>query len=296
MGRDLADQYQEARDVFKEADEALGWSLSGLIFDGPDSELTLTAHAQPAILTTSIAAYRAAESVHGALAPKFFAGHSLGEYTALVASGVLKLGDAVRLVARRGELMQSEVPEGHGAMAAILGMSASDVEQVCADAAQGAVVAAANINTPAQIVISGEAAAVERASKMAIERGAAKAVPLKVSAPFHCSLMRPVADELKAEFDKIEWREPSAPIVANLTAEPLTSPDAIREALYGQTFSAVRWSDDVLAIKNGGVSTFIEFGPGNVLTGMMKRIDRAIKAASVAHVSDMEGAFALIGG
>jgi [acyl-carrier-protein] S-malonyltransferase len=289
MGKDFYDSGGAAGDAFREADEALGFSLSGVIFGGTEEELTQTAVTQPAILTVSVAIMRAVCEELGKngkkLEPAFYAGHSLGEYTALVASGALPLADAVRLVRKRGELMQSAVPLGHGAMSAVMGLDVDSLGEICKEA--GGVCSPANANAPGQVVISGEALAVERAGVLAKERGALKVIPLKVSAPFHCELMRPVADKLDAEFRKIEWRDPSAPIVANADSSFLVSSDAIQKALYRQTYSPVLWADGVRAMESAGASLFLEFGPGSVLSGLIKRTCKGKKTVAVNKLADV---------
>lgn len=288
MGKDFYDGYASSRAVFDEADDALGFSLSGVIFNGPDDELVKTAFTQPAILTASVAVLRAVEDVlDGPLCPAFLAGHSLGEYTALVVSGTLSLGDAVKLVHKRGALMQEAVPFGEGAMSALLGLDLGAVREICDEASQGQVCSPANVNAPTQIVISGEAPAVERAGVLAKERGASKVIPLKVSAPFHCALMRPVADKLRAEFGGLAWHEPKIPVIANVDASPLRSVTAIQEAIYAQTYSSVMWADGVLAMEGGGVDAFLEMGPGNVLSGLIKRICKGKKTSPTGKVSDI---------
>lgn len=296
MGRDFYDAYAESRAAFDEADEALGFSLSGVIFGGPEEELVKTAVTQPAILTASVAVLRAAEKELGAsLAPAFLAGHSLGEYTALVAAGTLSLGDAVKLVHKRGALMQEAVPLGQGAMAAILGLDMAAVRAVCEEAAQGQVCSPANVNAPTQIVISGEAPAVERAGALAKERGASKVIPLKVSAPFHCALMRPVADKLRAEFPSLAWRDPKVPVVANLDAKPRGTVAEVQDAIYAQTYSPVLWADSALAMEAAGVDTFLEFGPGNVLSGLIKRICKGKRTVSASKIEDIGKVVELLG-
>lgn len=297
MGRDFFETYAPAKAAFKEADEALGYALSNVIFEGPEDELTKTAVTQPAILVTSIAIYRSfIEETGRTLAPAFFAGHSLGEYTALVAAGALELGDAVRLVAKRGALMQQAVPVGHGAMAAIIGLDFEAVSAICRDSEQGGVVSPANVNAPTQIVISGDKGAVERASALAKERGAGKVIPLKVSAPFHCSLMRSVADKLQEEFRKVSWNAPSSPIAANVDATFISSAAGVRDALYRQTYSPVLWTNGVDAMVSAGVDTFVEFGPGNVLSGLVRRTSKTAKTASVSKTSDIAKAIEAIDG
>ena len=295
MGKDFYDGYAESRAVFEEADEALGFSLSNVIFNGPEDELVKTAITQPAILTTSVAVLRAVEKEFGKpLVPAFLAGHSLGEYTALVATGVLSLGDAVKLVHKRGALMQEAVPLGVGAMSALLGLDLEAVRAVCEEASQGQVCSPANVNAPTQIVISGEAPAVERAGVLAKERGASKVILLKVSAPFHCALMRPVADKLKAEFSSMTWHDPKAPVIANVDSSQLRTVDEIQSAIYAQTYSPVLWAAGALAMEAAGVEAFFEFGPGNVLSGLIKRICKGKKTNSTSKVEDIGKALALL--
>jgi [acyl-carrier-protein] S-malonyltransferase len=297
MGRDFYEAFEVSRSSFEEADDALGFRLSKVIFEGPDDELVKTAFTQPAILVAGIAILRAVEREFGRRAePVFYAGHSLGEYTALAASGALTLSDAARLVHKRGALMQEAVPLGAGAMSAIMGLGMEAVVSVCAEAGEDGVCSPANVNSPGQIVISGSAAAVSRAGELAKKHGASRVIPLKVSAPFHCALMRPVADKLKEEFDSCEWRAPSAPIIANADAAPKTAAGEIRSALYEQTYKPVLWSDGVLAMKDGGAERFAEFGPGNVLSGLIKRTVKGAEAISVNKVSDMGNALAFLEG
>lgn len=292
MGKDFFEEYEVSKAVFQDADEALGFPLSDFIFGGPDDELVKTAIAQPAILTVSIAVLRAVEEElrrRGVeLSPSFYAGHSLGEYTVLVAAGVLSLADAVRLVHKRGELMQDAVPIGKGTMSAILGLDLNTVKEICHEAKAWGVCNPANANAPAQIVISGEVEAVKRAGDLAKEKGASKVIPLKVSAPFHSDLMRPVADRLEREFSSLTWEKPARPIIANVDSSLLESTDDIKRALYEQTYSPVLWADGILAMEKLGVNSFLEFGPGNVLTGLAKRICKGKKAISVSKVGDID--------
>ena len=288
MGRDFRDAYAVSRGVFEEADEALGFDLSKIIFEGPEDELTKTAVTQPAILVASVAILRAVEHELGREPrPKFYAGHSLGEYTALVADGVLSLGDAARLVRKRGALMQEAVPLGEGAMSAVMGLDMATVSEVCALAAENEVCGPANVNSPGQIVISGSSGAVARAGEMAKERGASRVIPLKVSAPFHCALMRPVADKLMEAFAVCEWHEPKVPIMANADAKAKESADAIKAALYEQTYKPVLWADCVLSMAGAGARRFVEFGPGNVLSGLIKRTAKGVPALSVNKTADI---------
>jgi [acyl-carrier-protein] S-malonyltransferase len=289
MGKDFYDSRGVSREAFEEADEALGFSLSGVIFGGPEEDLMKTAITQPAILTASIAVLRAVREELGnrgkKLAPAFYAGHSLGEYTALVASGTLSLAEAVRLVHKRGELMQSAVPLGRGAMSAVLGLDIETLEGICDEA--GGVCSPANVNAPGQVVISGESKAVERAGELARERGASKVIPLKVSAPFHCELMRPVADKLEAEFPKFSWSDPFVPIVANVDSSRLESAEAVKKALYSQTYSPVLWADGARAMESAGVGLFLELGPGSVLSGLIKRTCKGKKTLAVNKPDDI---------
>jgi len=275
MGRALRDAHPAARAVFDEADAALGFSISKLCFDGPESELTLTANAQPAILTTSIAALRVLEAETG-LSPSVVAGHSLGEYSALVAAGALALGDAVRLVNLRGRFMQEAVPAGVGAMAAIIGLEPAVVAEACGEVAQGEVVSAANLNGAGQIVVAGHKGAVDRLCVLAKARGAKMAKPLAVSAPFHCGLMQPAADRLARALADVSFEAPRVPVVTNVEAAPNTNPARIPELLTRQVTGSVRWEESVQAIAARGVTAAIEVGEGKILAGLVKRITPAI--------------------
>jgi len=279
MGKDLAEKYPVARRTFAEADEALGYKLSQVCFEGPDDKLRLTEITQPAILTTSIAVLRALET--HVPRPAFVAGHSLGEYSAHVAAGTIQFADAVRTVRNRGKYMQEAVPVGVGAMAAILGMDLEKVSAVCQDAAQGEVCEPANINSPEQIVISGNTAAVERAAKLAEERGAKKAKLLPVSAPFHCSLMKPAQDRLEADLNQLHLEKPVYPVACNVDAALVTDALAARDTLARQVTGAVKWDQSVRLLIAQGVETFIEVGPGKVLWGLMRQIDRSKTAFAV---------------
>jgi len=287
MGKDLFQRHSAARRVFEVADQALGYSLTRIIFEGPEEELTRTENAQPAILTVSIAVKAVLEHELGApLTPALVAGHSLGEYTALVAAGALSLEDGVRLVHLRGKWMQEAVPVGQGSMAAILGLDDALVKQACEEAAQGQVCSPANFNAPGQIVISGHAEAVARAVEIARRLGAKRAIPLKVSAPFHCSLMEPVAELLQKAFSRCAWKEPSCPLVNNVSATLLTKPDEIREALRKQTYSPVLWLESVQAMEREGISHYLEIGPGSVLSGLVRK---GAKTAVILDTSTTEG-------
>ena len=295
MGQAFKEKYRAAAEVFEEADEALGFKLSDIVFNGTQEELMQTEITQPAILTVSIAVYRAVqEEIGGILKPVCMAGHSLGEYTSMVASGVLSLADCVRLVRLRGKLMQEAVPAGMGTMLAVIGMPLDEVMAVCKQAENGQVCSAANVNQPEQIVISGHAEAVARAGKIIKEQHRARAVPLRVSGPFHCSLMRPVAEKLKAEFEKLEWKNPLCPVVSNAEATLLRTVEDIRRALYEQTFSPVLWVQDVLRMKEAGAEKYIEMGPGSVLSGLIRKILKGNTPVSVSSPEDIDAALAVI--
>jgi [acyl-carrier-protein] S-malonyltransferase len=286
MGRALADAFEPARRVFEEADDALGFKISTLCFEGPKERLTLTENTQPAILTTSIAAMRAVEAERG-LPFDLAAGHSLGEWTALVATGALELTDAVRLVHLRGKAMQEAVPEGQGAMAALLGLDLDGVKALCTEAAEGQVCEPANLNGGGQIVISGDAAAVDRAVALAKDRGAKRAVKLQVSAPFHCALMQPAADRVAQALADTRVAAPRVPVVANVDARPNTDPDRVRELLVSQVTGAVRWEDSVKALAHAGATRAVELGAGAVLAGLIRRIDRELPVTSVGEPADI---------
>ena len=289
MGKALYDAFPSSRSIFEEADDALSFHLTKLIFEGPDEELKLTANTQPAIMTTSIAALVALEKEMGvAPAPACGAGHSLGEYTALVASGVLSFRDAVQLVNKRGRWMQESAPEGVGAMAALMGLDADAVVEVCKSVAPDGECQAANFNSPGQVVISGLAEYVEKAVAAAKEKGARKAVMLNVSAPFHSKLMKNAAEKLKTQFETYTWNVPRWPIVCNVNAQPISSVDAIKEALYEQTYSPVRWSDSVVAMADEGVDTFLELGPGEVLSGLIKRCRKGLNVMAAGTPEKLE--------
>ncbi|MCD6363004.1 MAG: ACP S-malonyltransferase [Synergistetes bacterium] len=277
MGKELAEKFEIVDKTLSEADEALGIPIKKLCFEGPEDELKKTYNTQPAIMAVSIAFWRLLEELRLGIKPSFFAGHSLGEYTALVASSSLNFADALRLVRKRGEWMQEAVPIGVGAMGAIIGLPLEVVENICSEASEGEVLTCANINSPKQIVVSGHRSAVERALKMAKERGAKKVVELKVSAPFHCELMRSVGDKLFEEFQKVEFKDAEIPIIANVDAEPTVRAEDIKRKLKEQTFSPVRWVESVQKMIFEGVEAFIEVGPGKVLSGLIRSIDRKVK-------------------
>ncbi len=279
MGKELADRYPAARSVFDEADKVLGFSLSELCFSGSEEALKLTANTQPAIVTVSVAAYRVL--AEKGVRPDFVAGHSLGEYSALVAAGSLEFADAVRLVRRRGEYMQTAVPEGVGAMAAILGLAPAQVTEICRKATNGQVVSPANLNSPEQTVISGHAEAVKRAVEMASAGGAKRAVMLAVSAPFHSALMAPAAERLASDLKAVTFRPLRVPLVTNADAELISSGDEARESLIRQVTLPVRWEESVRELVEQGVNTFVEVGPGRVLTGLLRQIDRSVHVFNV---------------
>ena len=285
MGKDLAEKYPIARRTFEEADQALGYKLSQLCFEGPEDQLRLTEITQPAILTASIAALRVLEDLIPR--PSFVAGHSLGEYSAHVASGTLAFADAVRTVRNRGKYMQEAVPVGVGAMAAILGMELEKVTAVCHDAAQGEVCSPANINSPEQIVISGNTAAVERGAKLADERGAKRAKLLPVSAPFHCSLMKPAQDRLEVDLNALKMQRPVYPVVCNVEASLVSDEIRARSTLVAQVTGSVKWDPSMRLLIAEGVQTFVEIGPGKVLCGLMRQIDRSKSCLNVADEASL---------
>jgi [acyl-carrier-protein] S-malonyltransferase len=288
MGRDLAEKYPIARQTFEEADEALGYKLSQLCFEGPEEQLRLTEVTQPAILTASLAALRVLEGRMPK--PAYVAGHSLGEYSAHVAAGTISFADAVRTVRHRGKYMQEAVPVGMGAMAAILGMDVEKVTAVCHDAAQGEVCDPANLNSPQQIVISGHTAAVERAAKLANERGAKRAQLLTVSAPFHCSLMKPAQDRLEVDLNALTFHKPGFPVVSNVDAKLISDFDSARDALIRQVTGSVKWDQSMRLLMASGVQTFVEVGPGKVLCGLMRQIDRTRRCANVGDEASLQKA------
>ena len=292
MGQALVAAFPESRAVFDEADAALAFSLSRLCFEGPEAELQLTANTQPAILTTSAAALRALEA--RGLRPAWVAGHSLGEYSALVAAGALTLAEAVVAVRRRGQYMQEAVPVGEGAMAAILGLELAAIEAACGEAAEGQVVAPANINSPGQVVIAGHKAAVERAAERCKALGAKRAVPLPVSAPFHCALMKPAQDRLQADLARLVFRDPSAPLVNNVDARPVRSAAGCRDGLVRQVSAPVRWQESVERLVSEGVDTFVEVGPGSVLAGLVRKIARGARVLNVEDPESLEKSVAAL--
>jgi [acyl-carrier-protein] S-malonyltransferase len=296
MGKDLAERYASARDVFARADEALGEKLSALCFDGPEADLRLTRNTQPAILATSIAALAALKERVPHLAPPVSAaGHSLGEYSALVASGALQLEDALRLVRLRGEAMQHAVPAGHGAMAAVIGVAPDALAAICQEASEGEVVAPANFNAPGQIVIAGHAGAVERACKLVAQRKG-KAIPLKVSAPFHCSLMQPAVAALRPHLEAIAVAPLSFPVIANVDAEPHRDAERVKGLLLGQINHPVRWDATVARMAADGVTHIFEIGPGKVLAGLVRYIAKQIAVIPVGTGEGVDAAAQLLAG
>ena len=291
MGVELAEAFPVAREVFEEVDEALEQRLSRLMKDGPESELTLTENAQPALMAVSLAAVRVLESESGkslAEMGDLVAGHSLGEYSALAAARSFSLGDAARLLKLRGRSMQAAVPVGEGAMAAILGLELADAEAVAEAAAQGEVCNAANDNAPGQIVLSGAKAAIDRAIEIAKEKGAKRAMLLPVSAPFHCDMMQPAAEAMAEALANVDIQAPSLPLVANVTAEFVTAPDRIRDLLVQQVCGRVRWRECVLFMKEQNIDSLVEVGAGKVLTGLVRRIDRDLTGVAFNTPADIE--------
>ncbi len=299
MGKDLADNFPAAHMVFEEADDALGFPISQICFHGSSEELQLTENTQPAILTTSIAALRAmqaegftaeAENPLSSLSPAYVAGHSLGEYSALVAAGSLSFADAVRTVRARGRYMQEAVPVGSGAMAAILGLGLADVMNACDEAQQGEVCSPANINSPGQIVIAGNVMAVDRAMGLAKERGAKRAIKLNVSAPFHCALMNPAQEKLALDLEHIKFDDLRVPLVTNVDAAAITKGDDARDALTRQVSSTVRWLETIEFLTSEGVETFVEVGPGKVLSGLVRQTKREAGCLNVEDAASLRHA------
>jgi len=290
MGRELAETFPAARRVFEEADRAAGFALSRLCFEGPAEDLQLTANTQPAILAVSIAAAEVLRE--RGIRADYMAGHSLGEYSALVVAGALRLGDAVRLVRKRGQYMQEAVPVGRGAMAALLGMEVAAVEAVCREAGQGEVVSPANLNSPGQVVIAGHAAAVARAVELAKARGARRAVLLNVSAPFHCALMQSAQERLAQDLEAAQIADPQIPLVNNVDAQVVRSALAVRDGLKRQVTSPVRWEESIRVLRTQAVELFVEVGPGKVLTGLLKQIDRQAEGLHVEDLASLQGVLA----
>jgi [acyl-carrier-protein] S-malonyltransferase len=289
MGRGLAETFPAARRVFEEADEALGFSISRVCFEGTAEELQLTENTQPAILTVSVAALRAMEA-EGFPAPDFVAGHSLGEYSALVAADALSLSDAVRTVRARGRYMQEAAPMGSGAMAAVMGAELDTVMNACGEAQQGQVCMPANINSPGQVVIAGDAAAVDRAISIVKERGAKRAIKLNVSAPFHCALMMPAQERLAGDLSNVTFDELRTPLITNVDAAQIRSGTEARDALIRQVSSPVRWQESMELLISEGVETFVEVGPGKVLSGLLRQIKRDARSVNVETAETLRAA------
>ena len=286
MGKDLFDNFAVAREVFEAADDALGFSLSEMCFSGDEADLQLTANTQPAILTTSIAAYYVACG-EGLAEPDFVAGHSLGEYSALVAADVIEFADAVQTVRNRGTYMQEAVPVGVGAMAAILGLDLATVEAGCAEAANGQVCSPANINSPSQIVIAGDKSAVERACEILTEKGAKRAILLNVSAPFHCALMMPAQVRLASDLDELSFTNATMPVVHNVDAIASSDAAVVGDKLTRQVSSPVKWLQSVEGLIDAGVDSFVEIGPGKVLSGLVRQINREVRYANIENVTSL---------
>jgi [acyl-carrier-protein] S-malonyltransferase len=287
MGSELAAKYAASRKVFEEADDALGFAISRLCFSGTAEELQLTENTQPAILTTSVATLRALEA-EGMPAPEFVAGHSLGEYSALVAAGALSLPDAVRTVRLRGRFMQEATPVGSGAMAAVMGADVNAIREICSEAQEGDVCSPANINSPNQIVIAGDAAAVDRAIALVKERLSKRAIKLNVSAPFHCALMKPAQERLASELEKIEFHDLRLPLITNVDGAAITKGEDARDALVRQVSSPVRWLESMQLLIQEGIETFVEVGPGKVLCGLMRQIERDANCLNSGDVESFE--------
>jgi [acyl-carrier-protein] S-malonyltransferase len=294
MGKELAEQYPAARAVFEEADNALGFSISKMCFEGNEDELKLTANTQPAILTVSVAAYRVV--AEKGLAPDYVAGHSLGEYSALVAVGALDFSDAVRLVRKRGQYMQDAVPAGLGGMAAIMGISPAVVQDACKRAAMGEICTPANLNSPEQTVISGHASAVKRAVEIASQLGAKRSMMLAVSAPFHSALMMPAQEKLEKDLRATSFNDLQVPLVTNVDADTIRKGDEAREALVRQVTMPVRWQESMRLLLDEGVNTFLEVGPGKVLTGLMRQIERSVASLNVEDEKSLQATVEKIAG
>jgi len=294
MGKELAEKYPAARAVFEEADKALGFSISKMCFEGSEEELKLTANTQPAILAVSVAAYRVV--AEKGLTPDFVAGHSLGEYSALVAVGSLNFSDAVRLVHKRGKYMQEAVPAGQGGMAAIMGISPAVVQDACKRAAEGEICSAANLNSPEQTVISGHASAVKRAVEIASQLGAKRSMMLAVSAPFHSALMMPAQEKLEKDLRAISFGDLQVPLVTNVDADTIRKGDEAREALVRQVTMPVRWQESMRLLLDEGVNTFVEVGPGRVLTGLMRQIERSVAMLNVEDEKSLQATVEKIAG
>lgn len=295
MGKEAADSNEKAKQFFDQADERLGYSLSSIIFEGPQEKLTLTANTQPALLTTSIALLQCLSEA--GITPDYTAGHSLGEYTALVASGAIDFADAVYAVHKRGEYMEEAVPDGKGTMAAVLGLDRSILHEVCESVSEeGDAVQLANLNCPGQIVISGTVEGVQKAGEKAKEQGAKRVLPLQVSGPFHSSLMKPAAEKFGNILNEISIQDAAVPVVVNVTAAPETTKEAFQEKLIEQLYSPVLWEDSVQKLIDLGVDTFVEIGPGKVLSGLVRKVDRKVRTISVQDPESCQEAIKLLRG
>ena len=292
MGKNLAENFAVARQVFEEADEAVGFSISKMCFEGSAEELQLTENTQPAILTVSVAAWRVMRS-EGFVSPSFVAGHSLGEYSANVAAGALSLTDAVRAVRKRGKYMQEAVPVGTGAMAAVMGATVEDIERICREAAEDQICSPANINSANQVVIAGNAEAVERATQL-LQGVAKRVVKLNVSAPFHCALMMRAQDRLKTDLESLWFSDPEVPVIANVSATPISTGIEAREALIKQVSSPVRWLESIQFLMSAGINTAVEIGPGKVLCGLMRQISREVKCLNVEDADSLNSSRAAL--
>ncbi|MDD4168846.1 MAG: ACP S-malonyltransferase [Desulfotomaculaceae bacterium] len=293
MGREFYENYPEARAVFDNADEILGFSISEMCFSGREEELNKTINTQPAVLTTSVACLEVLRQA-GALPPSAVAGHSLGEYTALVAAGSIPLADAVRLVRGRGQYMQEAVPLGAGGMAAVMGLSGERVQELCRNASDFGIIEAVNLNCPGQVVVAGDNAGLEAAKRLAKESGAKRFITLPVSAPFHSSMMKPAGDRLSVDLERISIAEPTIPVVSNVTAEFAHTGTEIRELLIRQVYSPVRWEESIRLLIQSGVTAIIEVGPGKVLCGLVKKISREIKVGNIEDRASLEKFLALV--
>ncbi len=293
MGKELCHNYPEAAEIFKQADEALGFSLSALCFEGPEEELNLTANTQPAVLTTSLACLAVLNSVGGPV-PFAMAGHSLGEYSALVAAGSLEFADAVRLVRKRGQYMQEAVPLGEGGMKAVMGLAGAAVAEVCRKASEpGVVIEAVNLNCPGQVVVAGNTAGLKAVEPLLKEAGARRVVPLPVSAPFHSSLMIPAGERLAVDLGQVVIKDPKIPVVANVSAGLVSTGAEVKDSLIRQVYSPVRWEETIIRLLELGVEAFVEVGPGKVLSGLVKKISREVTISNVEDKATLEKVLAL---
>lgn len=295
MGRYFYDTYPEARDIFAQADQALGFSLTEMCFSGPEAELNKTINTQPAILTASVACLEVWKKAAPSLSPAVVAGHSLGEYSALVAAGSLTFADAVRLVRKRGQYMQEAVPIGTGGMAAVMGLSATAVQEICRKVSDAGVVEAVNLNCPGQVVVAGDNQGLAAAEKLTKEAGAKRFIPLNVSAPFHSSLMRPAGAKLALDLEQVAVADPELPVLANVTADFARTGPEVKELLVRQVYSPVRWEESVERVIAAGITMVIEIGPGRVLGGLVKKVNRKMQISNVEDAASLEKSLALVG-